>query len=65
MKVMKKNLYIQPQTQIVKLGFQQHLLAGSNQFQGSSVELNSATMEGGDGGDGASRGSSLWSDDDY
>lgn len=67
MKVMKKNLYIQPQTQIVKLGFLQHLMAGSNRYDETSgaVDLNSQTMEGGDGTDGASRRGSIWEDNDY
>lgn len=60
---MKKNQYIKPQTTIVSMAFQQHLMAGSNEYQNDAFDLNPENMEGGDGGDAGSRGG-YW-DDDY
>ena len=61
---MKKNQYIQPQTTIVSIAFQKHLMAGSNEYQNGELNLNPETMGEGNGEDAGSRGGGFW-DDDY
>ena len=51
---MKKLQYIQPQTTVVRMQTV-HMIAGSNEFNGNSAELNGDTMDEGNGGDAASR----------
>ena len=51
---MKKLQYIQPQTTVVRMQTV-HMIAGSNEFNGTSAELNGDTMDEGNGGDAASR----------
>lgn len=61
---MKKYKYIKPQTDIVAVNFQQHLLAGSNEIGEENINLNPENMSGGDGGDASSRGGFFWDDED-
>ena len=60
---MKKNQYIQPKTTITCIAFQQHLMAGSNEYQNDAINLNQETMGEGNGSDGASR-RSVWDEED-
>ena len=61
---MKKTAYIQPATSVVLLHTVAGMLANSNQIgSDGNVNLNSSTMNDGDGSD-ASRYNSGWDDDD-
>lgn len=63
-----KKTYIIPSLKVVLL---QHVmpLAASNQFNGSSVKLNTSIMGSGDGSDAAGRSDNSWdiwgTDDDF
>ena len=64
---MKRKQYIKPLTTYDQMESELGLLAASNKYDedSSSVELNGETMDNtGDGSDAASRGNSLWDDED-
>jgi len=61
---MKRKQYIKPLATYDQMDSELGLLAASNKYEDESVELNGDTMEGGDGSDAASRGKSLWDDED-
>ncbi len=63
---MKKLQYIQPQTTVVRMQTV-HMIAGSNEFNGTSAELNGDTMGENDGSDAASRRRNRndWEDEEY
>ena len=54
---MKKNIYVKPIAKTVVITTHQCMLAGSNQFTGSSINFNYDSMEESDGGESASRAS--------
>lgn len=63
---MNNKIYLQPETAVVAIASDGYLLGLSNEYNttSNSVLLNSATMEGGDGSDAASRGrGSVWDDE--
>lgn len=61
---MKRKQYIKPLATYDQMESELSLLAASNKYENESVELNGNTMDDGDGSDAASRGKSLWDDED-
>ena len=62
---MKRKQYIKPLATYDQMESELSLLVVSNTYDGEDyVKLNGKTMDDGDGSDAASRGNSLWDDED-
>ena len=62
---MKRKQYIKPLATYDQMESELSLLVVSNTYDGEDyVKLNGNTMDDGDGSDAASRGNSLWDDED-